>query len=79
MRNIAAERRLLEKLFFCSGWLILLGILFLFVGAEIWLIFNWSFLGIAMFLILQGLWGILFGTTLALMANLVSNSLDKKI
>lgn len=73
MRNIAAEKKLLENLFLYSGMLFLLGIMVVAAGAEIWLLVNYQQLGLAVFLMLQGLWllglSVLFGFVAAVVAR----------
>lgn len=65
MRNIAAEKKLVENIFLYSGILFIVGILVIAVGAEVWLVLNYDQLGLAIFLMLQGTWflglSLLFG------------------
>lgn len=74
MRNVTAEKNLLEKIFLIAGFCLVLGILVLALGSEIWLISVFFADDLPVFLVLQGVWLILLGTTLALVASLIQKN-----
>lgn len=74
MRNITAERALVEKTFLLAGTCTVLGILVLALGTEVWMIVNILPIDWTLFLVLQGLWLILLGVTLATVASLVQKN-----
>lgn len=74
MRNISAERALVEKTFLFAGTCTMLGILVLALGTEVWLIVNVLPMDWTLFLVLQGVWLVLLGLTLATVASLVQKN-----
>lgn len=68
MRNIAAERLLLERFFLCAGVLMFFGLMTTMAGLAFWIVAQywgqWSLLAM-----LMGLWSFGLGLVLALVAG----------
>lgn len=70
MRNLTAERKIVEKLFVASGALFLIGVIVMAFGTQWWIIENT--VG-PLFWTLEGLWAALFGIALGLIGNATKN------
>ena len=66
MRNLTAERKVIEKLFVASGAFFLIGVIALAFGTQWGIIENTAG---PLFWTLEGLWAVLLGITLGLIGN----------
>lgn len=71
MRNLTAERKIVERMLALGGLLFVLGLLALLVGAQMWIL---ETLSGSKFWVVEGLWAMAAGVIIATVARITTTS-----